>query len=703
MIIFFTIILNLISAVFLYFTLQFNWWLGFNLILFLSWLLSLTFISEVILARIFSLSKTYTRFLSLFLNIILLGFISNIFTSWWAYNNLAFLISLVITSFVIIFWSYFFKKLESQPKIYLGNNDGWINFKNWYLWLFLAVTIIGFRLIALAQTGNYLISPWQVLSSSYLIFVFIALLIIFSLVFSKKKVWLVLAVIIIGSFLMHSYLLVYASGFGGDRWRHLGSENRILQGMIYQPTLLTDDIWYQSVAGISVPRALIAGPKISYGFEWSWAVIIAKVSGSDIFTIDKFLILFLWSLFLPLIVFVWAWQLKVKKNLALLASALTLIFYLLQYYGSQTLPISFSVLYFGFLMAGFLAYLKNKQNTILAFLIFLTVLSYFGYLLAFIILILALVWLLTMNLKPGKKYFMVLVLSLTIWGAEIMSGFSTLTDKFSMLKITNAIIGGNFLFFEKGKFLLWDIKYWPILSLIISLFFLASIFIFSWKMLKEKKAEHLFLIGLTSILIINYFLSWILLDGIHSLARRLNVYIVLLLVFILAYGLSNFINNRRRARVVIIALSLVGSLVYVSGPVLEATVTTSDAQSMQYIWSQVVSEPHNYCVLADTWPLLAMEAYSAKEIKAGNFASDFNYQQNDRVRIFSDFVTKPSLDTASEALKVTNTKACFIMINYNILNQEKIYQINNLFGQPKIFGDNLVWEYITEENNKIIK
>ena len=688
------IVSNLISAIVLYLSLQFNWWSGFNVILFLIWVFSLTIFSDVILSRIFSLPKTYLKLLGLFLNIFLLGFIANIFTSWLAFNNLSFLASLIITSLLLFFWSYGFRKIESKPQTYLGRNEGWWNFPNWLLIILLVVVLASFIIIDLFQTGNYLSSPWQVLPLEYLFLILVLLIIVFSLVFSKKKVWLILVSIIIASFLMHSYLLVYADGFGGDRWRHLGAENRILSEMVYQPTLLTNNIWYKAVLGVNIPRALIAGPKISYGFEWSLAIIVYKISHLNIFILDKYLILFLWSLFVPLVAFVLALQIRDKKNQAILASALTLIFYILQYYGSQTLPISFSALYFLFLISCFLAYLKNKQNIILAFLIFLTVLSYFGYSLAFIILIISLVWLLTISLKPLKKYFIFIILSSSIFLVEIISSFSNLKKQFSIGEIvTNVFVKGNFLFFEHGQFLPMATRYWPILSLVISLILGGILVISIFKMLKEKRAPYTFLVGLSLILFINYLLSWIFLDGLHTLTRRMNVFMVLLFIFILAYFLSNLITTKFRAYLVAIILSLIGVLTYASGPVLEAMVTHNDALSMQYVWQQIYNNPRDNCILADTWPLLALESYSAKEIVAGNFTSDFDYNQNERVELFNNFILNPSLDILNEAINITKTKSCFVVVDYNIINQEKVYQINNLLGEPKIFGQNLVWQF----------
>lgn len=689
-----TLFLNLIAALGLYFSLEYNGWAFFNIVFFIVWLWSSAVFANSILSKIFFWPKSYLKPLNFFLSIILLGFTANIFTSWLVFNNLSFLMSLMVTGLALFAWARQFKKIKSQEPAHLGKNEGLWNFSPWWLVVLFIIVASGFTLVILSQTGQYLTSPWQVLPLGYLGWVLAALVIVFSLVFSKNKVWLVLLAIILASFLMHSYLLVYSQGFGGDRWRHLGSEKRILDGLTYQPTLATSDIWYKNIAGLTVPRALMAGPKLSYGFEWSLALMTAKIFHSDIFVVDKYLVLILWSLFLPYLVFVLAWQIKGRSLYALLSSASTLGFYLLQYYGSQTLPISLSLLYFLFFIACLLAYLPKRQNVILAFLLFLLALSYFGYSLAFVILILALIWALALRLKQFKKYLVFSFLSLAIFIMEAVSGFSNLKTSFSLSEIINdAFVKGSFLFFERGHFLPLTIQYWPILSLIISLSLGCIWLINIYKMRREKKETHLFLIGLSLILLINYLLSWVFLDGLHTLARRMNVFMVLIWVFILAYGLANWSKNKTKAILVVVALSLIGVLTYASGPILEASVSSDDTLAMKYVWAGVTYQKQAYCVLADTWPLLALEAYSAKEIVAGNFPSDFNYQQPERVDLLNSFIKNPSRAIINEALKITQAKTCLIVLSYKHLNQEKIRQINSLLGQPKILGQNLVWRY----------
>ncbi|MBI5765701.1 hypothetical protein HZA71_00555 [Candidatus Falkowbacteria bacterium] len=138
-------------------------------------------------------------------------------------------------------------------------------------------------------------------------------------------------------------------------------------------------------------------------------------------------------------------------------------------------------------------------------------------------------------------------------------------------------------------------------------------------------------------------------------------------------------------------LGLLTTLTYISGPIQEAVVTTNEAKAMKYIWQEIGNSSSDYCVLANTWPLLALEAYSAKEVVAGNFPSDDNHQQPERVKLFNEINKNPSRKVLDEALAVENKKACFLVLENT--GEEIINRVTNLLGEPKVIGDNLIWKF----------
>ena len=139
-------------------------------------------------------------------------------------------------------------------------------------------------------------SPWEVLPWWFVTTAFFGFLFVLWSIVQKISPKKILWSIIVLSFFIHSYLLVYQNGFGGDRFRHLGSENRLLQGLDYQPTLLTKDLWTINLGPIKIPQALVDRAKISYGLQWSIEAFSSQLTGVGVFQINKFLLPILWSL-----------------------------------------------------------------------------------------------------------------------------------------------------------------------------------------------------------------------------------------------------------------------------------------------------------------------------------------------------------------------------------------------------------------------
>lgn len=92
------------------------------------------------------------------------------------------------------------------------------------------------------------------------------------LIFSRRSAKFILFIIIAHSFLLHAYLpAVYETGFGGDKWRHLASENYIMTGEVYQPSLL-GKVEYAKFGPFKLPAVLISGNKTSYGQQWALTI-----------------------------------------------------------------------------------------------------------------------------------------------------------------------------------------------------------------------------------------------------------------------------------------------------------------------------------------------------------------------------------------------------------------------------------------------
>ncbi|MFA4871859.1 MAG: hypothetical protein WC610_02255 [Patescibacteria group bacterium] len=665
-----------------------------KILIFLIWWAIASYFAGNILRGVFPVEKIYNKILGYFFSIFILGLVANIFTAWLVLNNLTILLSLAIVLIILFFWQNYFKENQARDIGAEKADDARVfHFRKIFFILFGLLAALGWVLIFSARTGNYLVTPWQVISPWYVLIIFLSGLLVYFLVFSRQKTLVIFIPIILFSLLLHSYFLVYEQGFGGDKWRHLGSEYRILRGLEYQPTLLTDNLWYLNIAGVNIPRALIDGPKLSYGFQWSISAILSRVANIDVFYLDQFLGLILFSIFMPIILFIGANLIWPDKKFALLAAALPAMFYVLQYYGGQTLPASYGLMGFAFIIAVWLAYLNYNNRKIAAFAIFITLLMYFNYSLAFILAIIFGFLVLFIKIKNPIKYIGIAFLAAVIFILDWLSAGSKFFYHFNFKDFYVQLIReSNFLYFQAGKFLPfnWD-QAWRV-SEIFAWLFIILMLIFLGQIMRSKNQGLKFIGWGFIIILINYLLSRHLLAGLHTLSRRLDVFAAVLMVLIFAWGtVYNFINRKILLLASVLFLGLLTTLTYISGPIQEAAVTTNEAKAMKYVWQEIGNSPADYCVLANTWPLLALEAYSAKEVVAGNFPSDYNHQQPERVKLFEEINKNPSRKVLDEVLSVNNKKICFLVlenVDARILNN-----VNKLLGEPKVFGDNLVWKF----------
>lgn len=688
------------SIILLYFSFQFLNWPFLNIILFVAWLVVVSKPAYSILSKLISSPVFINKILSFFVSIFLLGYIANIFTAWLALNELATVGSLFIVSVIMYIGDKITKNQTAKyqpPTLFLKRRkDRRVLFLVFFI-LFFVLLAFGFYLIIVSRTGEYISSPWEVLPPIYSVIVFLVVLLVWLAVFMSKRTKTVFLMIILASLLIHSYTLVYKTGFGGDRWRHIGSANRILHEMEYQPTLLTDDVWYNQYGFVKIPRALVDGPKLSYGFEWSLLAITAKISGLSPYQIDKYLGLILWSAFIPTIMFSVAWQIKRSRRFGLFVAASSFIFYPLQYYGSQTLPITFGVVSFSFILLLVLAILKSSSRfrSVICCLFSVICLSYFGYSLSFILAIMALLLLVFWRLRPIWRYLGISLLSILIFIMEWISSFNVWSPSWSLKSLLFQIVRqSNFIYNGAGS-IPW-INNLSIFHLYDLLFLCLFVFL-GWLFIKTKNSNVKFLFWLAIIIFVNYILSWQLLGGLHILSRRLDVFLMVIVSILFAYGIRllyfkfNIFNSIYVKSIFAFVISLGVSLIYVSGPYLNAMVTENDTQAMQYVWAKIKDEPDEYCVVADTWPLLALEAYSFKQVVAGNFPSDFNHQQPERVILYNQLINSPSADEALLALEYSGREKCYVVLNKSLVNKSEKDILDNNFGFAQIVADFYIW------------
>ena len=100
---------------------------------------------------------------------------------------------------------------------------------------------------------------------------------------------------------------------------------------------------------------------------------------------------------------------------------------------------------------------------------------------------------------------------------------------------------------------------------------------------------------------------------------------------------------------------------YSLGPDTKA-VSVDEYQAAKVVWEQIYPD-QKFCVLGDTYPLLAVEAVSGKKIVGGSFPISANFAQPERLQLLSDLKTRSVEDVLSDAKKITGVDKCWLIVD----------------------------------------
>jgi hypothetical protein len=254
--------------------------------------------------------------------------------------------------------------------------------------------------------------------------------------------------------------------------------------------------------------------------------------------------------------------------------------------------------------------------------------------------------------------------------------------------------------------LLEIIPWWLFLSPLVCLIALWGIFVSrrsSWKRVGLWLMLSLF------IFLVNQMVASFFMEGNHLFTKRLVLLVSFLFFFPLAMGLFSWLSSRRVVivSVLIFSLALVSVTTYASGPKFQM-VTQDEREAAHYLWSIYQNEgaPQqqdiSYCVLANTWPLLALEGVSGRQIVTGGFPYYFEYRQPERVQLFDYMNRAPSLRYLEKALEITGAKNCYFMTEARWVffdrRQEIIDSLDQILGPRHQIGDVMIWRYQPENN-----
>ena len=667
----------------------------------LVWLTGAVLLSNLILKRYFF--GIWNYFLGVLLVFYLFGFVLSFFNSFVFLNFLTSAVALLVVGLILyIFSAYKFeiKKTIDNNLVETiiapepSNNNFLIADKFTLILEFLlgGLLLFGFWQLLMSVTESAVYNPWNFLSGFYalaglLAFLIISLLILLTAQKSNRLIfWLV-----VFSFLVHGYLLVSSAGFNADRFRHLGSEYRLMHYFDEINPAIKSANWSKSVdiLGFSIPNPLININQFSYSFQWAEVVFFSDLLRVDPFFIDLYLGWIFWSLFVIILFYVLGLIVtNYKTREALIFPLVSLIFFQFLYYGGQTLPVAWGAIFFLFFITLIFARLKNQDAKQDYFLLFLFLVSLFSYTLGF--LLVGLVWLIVFS---KNKFLPIIVLSFVIFLLELLSSYSYLSNQ--LLASWQEVFKTNIFFFVGDNFLFWQTDWLSGLGKLSFIFCCLLILFLVIKYLKSqaRQKEIDFILSLLLILVINFLLSIVFLQGALISVRRLNVFISLLLVIFVAYIMYQYILKRNKfiKLLFVFLLTLLFSLAWFSGPNIIIAVSLNDWRSAQILSSRIGDNYSDYCVLSDINVLLPLEALTEREIAGGNFSIDSNHGQPELNFLLQELYYKKSINIGEQIIEMSQKKKCWLVVDRNKSDQFFINDLNNFYGPGELLYGNYFW------------
>lgn len=288
----------------------------------------------------------------------------------------------------------------------------------------------------------------------------------------------------------------------------------------------------------------------------------------------------------------------------------------------------------------------------------------------------------------GSLLAMTLLAALVLPLLELLAGYSYFSASINWLAQIKQLIGnftafylaaglrphdiltGNIIFnqtpsyaYVANVFIVWR---WWLVPFMIAFIGLAK---FGWwKLWKRGEPASRWLCILGAGLFGSYVISRYFLAGENILTRRLDIVLALFFVIFVAAGVSeimkyrnNEIKNRLFPSFFISLFLLIFSLAiaasYSVGPDTR-TVSIDQYKAMKYVWSEEKNN-EKHCVIADAYPLLALEVISAKKIIGGGFPINTNFAQPERELIYHQMVYGNDPTPVLQARSITGTERCW--------------------------------------------
>ncbi len=713
------------------------------LLLFVVYLLVLGNLASQALYKFFGLSNNISRrVLGIFAVFVSLGWIAGgaiLFLPLHFWVVVAIFVVNALLYISLVRWA---KKIETEPDRADHELGGdWISGAKFAAAAFLFIIAYGFYLLYHSATGNAIATPWQTINPQYIVVFFLATCALGLLIFSKLKTNTVLLFLLLQTFLLVSYLpLTHQLIYGADGWRHVANEERFLIGESFLPATLSggdnqdSQVEIKRRASTDVARHDFVKSKIgelSYSSFWATNVILAKVFNTSLITITKWFLPILWSLVFPLLLFEIALTFGWSKKKSLFFAWLGLLPFAWASAGSFSLPVNFGLLVWLFLILLILKRATSPRPEQKLILALAGVGLVFGYALYFILFWVA--WIMLEVLKQIDKHFLAvnqqnrmtaskifinlfltLLIAFVFSGLELLFGYSKFDRSINWLAQLRQLLGnfsgfylasgprphnidfGNVIFNQTplAAFVPNILTQWRWWLVAFAVCFFAVVFYGLIQFCHNKKITHQWLSIMASGLIVGYAMTNYFLAGSHILTRRLDGALALFLLILFFYGLQKVAEDpvwiKKPYIFGVVILSLVITTSYSLGPDTY-TVSVNEYEAAKYVWSreQSVNKP---CVLGDTYPLLALETASAKQIIGGGFPIDADFGQPGRVELFAQMNMAINDTVLKKTRELTGSDHCWFIGDTDNFQKQGILHA----GDFKIFEDTAVVRYNTK-------
>ncbi|MFA5127534.1 MAG: hypothetical protein WC457_00845 [Patescibacteria group bacterium] len=634
-----------------------------------------------------------------------LGSTCGVFLVLWQLESIQIFLAMILTGLAAEYLSG--PKLQYQRELETGEPLVEIINGKYYVVAFILLIIFGFITLARSAGGISALTPWEIISGRYIYIFYLAVLVLGGLIFSKLKTTALAGMLILISIMMFSYLpLSHKLFWGADGWRHLASIEQVVSGGRVVVTNFADSPnWVERI-----------NPGIfSYSQFWSLIAAGAKIFDADLIRLMAWFQPILAGIFFPILFYELALTLGFGRRQSLVFCWLGLLPFAIQAAGGFSLPVNLGFLFFLLFINLLLRRLKNPDARQLPILIGALALSLFGY--ALFVVLFGVLWLAVeiilrfKNKIENKKTFFIVIsaagFALIIPLLELVAGYAKFNGWPEMLSGVKSFIGnfsgyylasgprphtidtGNVFFnqipsyaFVPNGFTEW--RWWIVVVMVLMI--IGAIF-GAIKLLRDadwaKKLIALFGLGI----FIGYIISRYFLAGENLLSRRLDAVVAVIILIFLFTAIEKFFTKNLFVSILIIFFgSIAITASYSLGPYSRA-VSVDEYEAAKFVWSQTSGES-KYCVVGDTYPLLALEAISQKKIIGGGFPIDQNFGQSELVKIYEEIIYSSHIidlsQYRSKVLELTGADDCYLII----------YGAGEIVNKPAVtIGDVVVYNY----------